>query len=245
MLSRSPQVQEKLLNFDIKVEELKQKKKAVLDAYGGKCVCCGEVDKEFLCLSNVFKPKQNELEISSEKLKDLLDIPELERYAQVLCFNCQKSLNLNGYCPHNKGILPPKTGEESFKPLDITILGKVERSWILWGSICLNKLIVYPLRKTEGDSVSVPFNWEWVLETEEKTSKIQGWLHTHPKMSAYPSSRDIDTMGAWVNCFGKPLLCMISGEDGLRSFIFYDDSGSFKETKLILSYDKYFIISWT
>jgi hypothetical protein len=50
-----------------------------------------------------------------------------------------------------------------------------------------------------------------------------GWYHTHPGMRAIPSARDVATMRAWCLALGKPLLCVIAGNDGTRGYIFYDD----------------------
>jgi proteasome lid subunit RPN8/RPN11 len=51
-------------------------------------------------------------------------------------------------------------------------------------------------------------------------------LHTHPNGAAFPSRRDIDTMQAWVSAFGKPLLCVILGSDGLAGYRFVSDDGN-------------------
>lgn len=80
--------------------------------------------------------------------------------------------------------------------------------------------------ETAGTPVSVAFNADWVLEREKAGegdpdfNPIVGFIHTHPGMTAYPSSRDDRTMSAWCDCLGRDLLCLIRGVDGLRVFIY-------------------------
>ena len=62
-----------------------------------------------------------------------------------------------------------------------------------------------------------------VLEREESKHDILGFLHTHPNSVASPSRRDHDTMQAWVSALGKPLLCVIEGQDGLAAYCYEDD----------------------
>jgi proteasome lid subunit RPN8/RPN11 len=59
-----------------------------------------------------------------------------------------------------------------------------------------------------------------VLAREERHGDVIGFLHTHPGMAAVPSERDVRTMHAWCSAFGKPLLCLIKGADGLRGWRF-------------------------
>jgi hypothetical protein len=81
------------------------------------------------------------------------------------------------------------------------------------------------LRRTVGGPARVQFDGLAVLAREEKRRDIIGFLHTHPEFPAEPSQRDIATMQAWVSSFGKPLLCLIRGTDGLAGYLF-DSDGS-------------------
>lgn len=103
-------------------------------------------------------------------------------------------------------------------------MNSCEQCWILQGD---NKDGILwwaqPHNQTEGMPASVDFDPKYVLEQEEATGAIVGFLHTHPGMMAHYSGRDDRTMKAWVACFGKPLVCCIFGTDGLRAWWFVDD----------------------
>jgi proteasome lid subunit RPN8/RPN11 len=75
----------------------------------------------------------------------------------------------------------------------------------------------------------VGFDGPWVLAREERRRDVVGFLHTHPDGPARPSVRDVRTMRAWCSAFGKPLLCLILGPDGLRGFVFPDDESEGRE----------------
>jgi proteasome lid subunit RPN8/RPN11 len=70
----------------------------------------------------------------------------------------------------------------------------------------------------------VRFDGDRVLRREERRHDVVGFFHTHPGMVAVPSVRDLRTMRAWCSCFGKPLLCVIAGRDGVRGYRFDDDT---------------------
>src|SRR5581483_8073855 len=63
--------------------------------------------------------------------------------------------------------------------------------------------------RRRGAPLSVEFDWRRVMEREERSGDVVGFLHTHPRGCQSPSSRDDATMIAWSSCFGKPLLCLI------------------------------------
>jgi hypothetical protein len=69
----------------------------------------------------------------------------------------------------------------------------------------------------------VGFPYQWVLDREEKTGDLVGFMHTHPGFQASPSLRDDATMEQWVLSFGKPLLCLIEGINGLKGYLYYSD----------------------
>jgi hypothetical protein len=74
-----------------------------------------------------------------------------------------------------------------------------------------------------GGPASVEFDWAWVMEREERYGDVAGFYHTHPQGLTTPSQRDLRTMGAWVSCFGKPLLCLIESGDRLSAYLFETD----------------------
>lgn len=80
--------------------------------------------------------------------------------------------------------------------------------------------------KTTGAPVEVEFDAAAVIEREENRGDVVGFLHTHPATKAVPSRRDLDTMRAWVSSFGKPMLCVIDGTNGLVAWRFDDDEST-------------------
>ena len=98
-----------------------------------------------------------------------------------------------------------------------------EECWPLVGERRGRLWLARKLRQTVGSPASVEFDGPAVLAREEKRHDIVGFLHTHPGFPAEPSARDIATMQAWVSAFGKPLLCLIHGTDGLAGYVFYSD----------------------
>lgn len=75
----------------------------------------------------------------------------------------------------------------------------------------------------EGHPSSVGFDHQKVIDQEMKEHNVVGFYHTHPNFTARPSHIDYDTMGAWTVCFGKPMVCLIKGSDGLKAHWFVDD----------------------
>lgn len=85
-------------------ESLRALKIEVMNAYGGKCECCGEVRLEFLTIEHSFGDgKQKRQEVGRTNIyRDLKKrgFPKNEGI-QVLCFNCNLSRAMQGYCPHD------------------------------------------------------------------------------------------------------------------------------------------------
>ncbi len=79
-------------------------------------------------------------------------------------------------------------------------------------------------QRWSGETGTVTFDWSWVLEREERCGDVIGFYHTHPAGLVNPSERDLSTMRAWVSCLGKPLLCLIQGDDTLSATLFQTDS---------------------
>jgi proteasome lid subunit RPN8/RPN11 len=102
----------------------------------------------------------------------------------------------------------------------------VELCWTLLGERRGRIWLCRRVQPSQGERTSVRFDGARVLEREETHGDVVGFLHTHPDGPASPSERDVRTMRAWCAAFGKPLLCLIDGPDGLRGFRF-DDAESF------------------
>lgn len=99
----------------------------------------------------------------------------------------------------------------------------LEHSWILIGNSKGKLWWGHRRKMTRGQPCSVDFDPNYAITREQTKGDVVGFLHTHPGMIASPSSTDYNTIRAWVNCFGKPLVCVIQGADGLRGYWFDDD----------------------
>lgn len=98
-----------------------------------------------------------------------------------------------------------------------------EKCWLITGKIFRRFFYGKMLYMSEGYPTQVKFDGDYVLKLEENQGNIIGFYHTHPKMMATPSSTDHETMHSWVSCFGKPLLCLIEGSNGIKTYLYQDD----------------------
>lgn len=76
---------------------------------------------------------------------------------------------------------------------------------------------------SEGSVSRVAFDHKKVMEREEQHGDVVGFYHTHPCTPSSPSQTDYMTMGGWTVCFGRPLVCLIRGTNGLKAHWFIDD----------------------
>lgn len=118
-----------------------------------------------------------------------------------------------------------------------------EVCWVLIGQ--RRGRIWYARRKARvvGKATEVEFDAATVLQREEQRGDVVGFLHTHPNSPASCSRRDVKTMRAWASCFGKPLLCVIDGVDGLAGFRFDDDASPGMELPLVESFPRGVVIA--
>ena len=76
----------------------------MVEAYGGRCACCGDANIEFLCIDHKGNWGHSD-EKNSRGGKGLylrlkrLNYPK-DRY-RLLCHNCNFSIGIYGYCPHH------------------------------------------------------------------------------------------------------------------------------------------------
>ena len=101
-----------------------------------------------------------------------------------------------------------------------------EHCWVILGQLigaCWFGRLVY---LTEGEPSEVEFNAEQILERDFRKRDVIGFVHTHPNSQALPSATDQGTMHAWVTALGKPLVCGIHGNDGLKSFVYAEDESN-------------------
>jgi len=83
--------------------KLREHRMLVINAYGGKCECCGEDKYEFLAIDHVNGGGKKEREtMSSYQIMRKVIKENFPKEYRILCHNCNMSLGIFGYCPHNK-----------------------------------------------------------------------------------------------------------------------------------------------
>lgn len=89
----------------------RKNRKEVLDAYGGKCTCCGETHYEFLAIDHINNDgKQHRLEMKGDSPHDgsgdnIIRYLRRNKFPpgfQILCHNCNQAKGFYGQCPHQK-----------------------------------------------------------------------------------------------------------------------------------------------
>lgn len=92
------------------------KRQACLDHYGGHCACCGEKRVEFLAIDHVNGGgSKHRLELFGKRnaggpaFYSWLKKNGFPTGYRVLCHNCNTSLGLYGYCPHQRDSTCPST----------------------------------------------------------------------------------------------------------------------------------------
>jgi hypothetical protein len=75
----------------------------------------------------------------------------------------------------------------------------------------------------EGSPGQVSFDHKVLFDREDAEGDVVGFYHTHPHCVGSPSTTDYATMGAWTLSFGRALVCLIEGTDGLNAHWFVDD----------------------
>jgi len=80
----------------------------VIDAYGGKCACCGETRKEYLSIDHIDgNGNKHRRKIGVKDSMGLYRWLRRNNYPegfQVLCFNCNMGKGNFSVCPHNREI---------------------------------------------------------------------------------------------------------------------------------------------
>lgn len=87
----------------------RERKQKVVDYYGGRCVCCGETEIEFLAIDHInndgaaHRRTQN---LSGGHMYIWLIKNSFPEGFQLLCHNCNFSKHFgNGVCVHKRGVL--------------------------------------------------------------------------------------------------------------------------------------------
>lgn len=91
-------------------------KQDALNAYGGKCACCGEDRYEFMAIDHIHGNGNQHRKInktgSGLQFYRWLKREKYPEGFRVLCHNCNQSFGLYGYCPHHS---PSKYGNNAYK----------------------------------------------------------------------------------------------------------------------------------
>ena len=73
----------------------------VITHYGGKCECCGENKKEFLAIDHIKGGGRQHRKIIGGNIARWIIMNNFPKEFRILCHNCNMSLGVYGYCPHN------------------------------------------------------------------------------------------------------------------------------------------------
>lgn len=77
----------------------------IIKGYGGKCKCCGEKRPEFLTIDHINNDgKKDRTRYSGYQFYQWIKKNKFPKSLQLLCFNCNSSFGLFGYCPHRPSI---------------------------------------------------------------------------------------------------------------------------------------------
>src|SRR5262249_16131444 len=108
---------------------------------------------------------------------------------------------------------------------------RVEECWVLIGTHRGRHWRARAVRHRDGEWARVEADAAWILRREETCGGVFGFLHTHPMGGLSPSQRDVRTMRAWRDAFGKPLLCAIADPSGVAGWRFDDYRSDGKKLK--------------
>lgn len=79
----------------------KKKRMLCIEHYGGKCACCGENRYEFLAIDHLSGGGRNHRKEIGAKIERWIIKNDFPEGFRILCHNCNQSLGLYGYCPHD------------------------------------------------------------------------------------------------------------------------------------------------
>jgi hypothetical protein len=83
-----------------------RRRRLLIEAYGGKCACCGEDDPHFLTIDHVDGRSPEHQKLSGMQLTSRLEIEGYPDTCQLLCWNCNCAKGRYGTCPHNADFVP-------------------------------------------------------------------------------------------------------------------------------------------
>lgn len=81
-----------------------KRKQLIIDAYGGRCACCGDTHYEFLSLDHIDgSGAEHKRRVGRSAIyNDIRKRGYPKDNFRLLCVNCNFALGLYGYCPHQK-----------------------------------------------------------------------------------------------------------------------------------------------
>lgn len=86
-----------------------KKRLEALEAYGNKCVCCGEMEIHFLTFDHInndgYIDRKTDKRVAGHFTSDLLNkikLGQKRKDIQILCYNCNCAKGFYGFCPHKK-----------------------------------------------------------------------------------------------------------------------------------------------
>jgi hypothetical protein len=94
---------------------------AILQAYGNKCQCCGETEKDFLTLDHVggwgarHRREEGWKARGHSLYKRIIEADFPKDKFRLLCMNCNFAIRLGGTCPHESERLQARMYEENFE----------------------------------------------------------------------------------------------------------------------------------
>lgn len=83
-------------------------KQEVIDHYGGSCACCGITELKFLTIDHAegrgagAKHRRETDNIAGGAMHKWLKKNNYPDNFRILCWNCNLSIGLRGYCPHER-----------------------------------------------------------------------------------------------------------------------------------------------
>lgn len=80
-----------------------KRREKVLEHYGGKCVCCGETEPQFLTIDHINGGGNKDRKHQGSNLYFMVIKNNFPKTFQLLCWNCNCSKGIYGKCPHLAG----------------------------------------------------------------------------------------------------------------------------------------------
>jgi len=78
----------------------RRERAAVIEAYGGKCACCGETQYEFLSIDHVAGGGRKHRASLTMSMEHFLYKNGFPAGYRLLCHNCNQAIGYYGRCPH-------------------------------------------------------------------------------------------------------------------------------------------------